>query len=42
MPSFGPSRVFTGAGYVSVVFAVIGIVVDKVGGDMVMVDDSRW
>ena len=42
VPSFGPSRVFTEAECVSVVFAVIGMVVDRVGGDMVMVDDVRW
>ena len=42
VPLFGPLRAFTGAGCVSVVFAVIGVVVDKVGGDMVVVDDGGW
>lgn len=40
MPLFGPLRVFTGAGGVSVVFAVIGMVDNKAADDIVVVDDD--
>ena len=34
--------VHRGPGVVSLVFAVIGIVVNEVAGDTVVVDDGRW
>ena len=41
VPSFGSLGMHRG-GVVSLVFAVIGIVVNEAAGNTVVVDDSRW